>query len=130
MKKIRVLLTKGGLDGHERGVMVVLNMLREAGMEVIYTGLFQTPEQIVQSVIEEDADVLGLSSMSGGHVTLFPQILNLLEEKGVDNVLFIGGGAIPEKDAKEIKALGVAEIFRPGATSDEIVSFIRNGVRK
>ena len=130
MKKIRVLIAKAGLDGHDRGAMVLVYMLRDAGMEVIFTGIHQTPEQIVQSALEEDVDVLGLSSMSGAHNTLFPKILNLLKEKGLGDVLFIGGGIIPEKDAREIKELGVAEIFRPGTTSDQIINFIRNKIRK
>ena len=130
MKKIKVLIAKAGLDGHDRGAMVLVYMLRDAGMEVIFTGIRQTPEQIAQTALEEDVDVVGLSSMSGAHKTLFPKILNLLKEKGLGDVLFIGGGIIPEKDAKELKEVGVDEIFRPGTTSEQIINFIRDNVRK
>lgn len=130
MKKIKVLIAKAGLDGHDRGAMVLVYMLRDAGMEVIFTGIHQTPEQIVQTALEEDVDVVGLSSMSGAHKTLFPKILNLLKEKGLGDVLFIGGGIIPEKDARELKELGIAEIFRPGTPSTQIINFIRDNVRK
>lgn len=130
MKKIKVLIAKAGLDGHDRGAMVLVYMLRDAGMEVIFTGIRQTPEQIAQTALEEDVDVVGLSSMSGAHKTLFPKILNLLKEKGLGDVLFIGGGIIPEKDAKELKEAGVSEIFRPGTTSEQIINFIRDNVRK
>ena len=127
-KRIRVLLAKLGLDGHDRGVRVVARALRDAGMEVIYTGLHQTPEQIVETVIQEDADAVGLSILSGAHMTLVPKVVELLREQGVDDVLITVGGTIPAEDAPELKKLGVAEVFTPGASTDEIVEFIRSAV--
>jgi methylmalonyl-CoA mutase C-terminal domain/subunit len=124
-RKIRVLVAKPGLDGHDRGAKVVARALRDAGMEVIYTGLRQTPEQIVQAVIQEDVDVLCLSSLSGAHDYLFPRIVDLLREKGAGDVLVIGGGVIPEEDIPALKEAGVAEIFGPGSFTSDIVDYIR-----
>jgi methylmalonyl-CoA mutase C-terminal domain/subunit len=127
-RKIRVLVAKPGLDGHDRGAKVVAAALRDAGMEVIYTGLHQTPEMIAQAALEEDADVIALSSLSGAHMTLFPRVLAALAEKGVTNVLVIGGGIIPEEDIATLKQAGVRQIFTPGATTDEIVAWVRENV--
>jgi methylmalonyl-CoA mutase, C-terminal domain len=112
----RVIVAKPGLDGHDRGAKVISRALRDAGFEVIYTGLHQTPEQIVQAVIQEDADAVGLSLLSGAHMTLFPRVIDLLRENGADDVLVFGGGIIPDADIPKLKELGVAEIFTPGAT--------------
>ena len=125
---IRVLVAKPGLDGHDRGAKVVARALRDAGMEVIYTGLHQTPEQIVETVIQEDADAVGLSILSGAHMTLVPRIAELLDEQGVEDVVLVVGGTIPSDDIPELKQLGVSEIFTPGAPVQEIVDFIRNSV--
>ena len=127
-RKIRVVVAKPGLDGHDRGAKIIARALRDAGMEVIYTGLHQTPEQIVATVIQEDADALGLSILSGAHMTLVPKVINLLREQGVDDVVVTVGGTIPSEDVAELKRLGVAEVFTPGASTDEIVEFIRNAV--
>ena len=129
MGKIRVIVAKAGLDGHDRGAKVVARALRDAGVEVIYTGLHQTPEQIVETVIQEDADAVGLSILSGAHMTLVPRILELLREQGADDVVVTLGGTIPSDDVKELKELGVAEVFTPGASTQEAVEFIRNAVR-
>ena len=123
--KIRVVVAKPGLDGHDRGAKIIARALRDAGMEVIYTGLHQTPEQIVETVIQEDADAVGLSILSGAHMTLVPRILDGLRENDVDDVLVVVGGTIPADDARELKALGVAEVFTPGAPTQAIVEFIR-----
>ena len=123
--KIRVVVAKPGLDGHDRGARVVASALRDAGMEVIYTGLHQTPEQIVETVIQEDADAVGISILSGAHMTLIPRILELLRENEVDDVLVLVGGTIPGADAAELKEAGVAEIFTPGAPTSAIVDFLR-----
>jgi len=128
-KKIRVVVAKPGLDGHDRGAKIIARALRDAGMEVIYTGLHQTPEQIVETVIQEDADAVGLSILSGAHMTLVPRILELLREQGVDDVVVTLGGTIPSDDVKELKELGVAEVFTPGASTQEAVEFIRSAVR-
>jgi methylmalonyl-CoA mutase C-terminal domain/subunit len=128
-KKIRVVVAKPGLDGHDRGAKIIARALRDAGMEVIYTGLHQTPEQIVETVIQEDADAVGLSILSGAHMTLVPRILDLLREQGVDDVVVTLGGTIPPEDVKELKELGVAEVFTPGASTEQAVQFIRNAVR-
>jgi len=125
--RIRVVVAKPGLDGHDRGAKVVARALRDAGMEVIYTGLHQTPEQIVETAIQEDADVVGLSILSGAHMTLVPRVVELLAEQGVEDVLVTVGGTIPADDIPELKRLGVAEVFTPGAGTDEIVDFIRSG---
>ncbi len=123
--KIRVVIAKVGLDGHDRGAKVIARALRDAGMEVIYTGLHQTPEQIVETVIQEDADAVGVSILSGAHMTLIPRILELLRENEVDDVLVLVGGTIPGDDGRELKELGVAEIFTPGAPTSAIVDFLR-----
>lgn len=129
-KKIRVLIAKPGLDGHDRGAKVVARALRDAGMEVIYTGLHQTPEQIVSSALQEDVDVVGLSCLSGAHMTLFPKVVNLLKEKGADDILIIGGGIIPEDDKEELEKNGIAKIFLPGTPTSEIIEFIKENVKK
>ncbi|MGE5354437.1 MAG: cobalamin B12-binding domain-containing protein, partial [Acidobacteriota bacterium] len=113
-KKIRVLVAKAGLDGHDRGAKVIAAALRDAGMEVIYTGLRQTPEMIVEAAIQEDVDVIGISILSGAHMTIFPRIMSLMKEKGLNDVLLTGGGIIPEGDLKELKNIGVGELFTPG----------------
>jgi methylmalonyl-CoA mutase C-terminal domain/subunit len=124
-RKIRVVVAKPGLDGHDRGAKIIARALRDAGMEVIYTGLHQTPEQIAETVIQEDADAVGLSILSGAHMTLVPKVVALLAAQGVDDVLVTVGGTIPADDIPELKELGVAEVFTPGAGTDEIVEFIR-----
>jgi methylmalonyl-CoA mutase cobalamin-binding domain/chain len=128
-RKIRVVVAKPGLDGHDRGAKIIARALRDAGMEVIYTGLHQTPEQIVETVIQEDADAVGLSILSGAHMTLIPRILEGLKERDADDVVVIAGGTIPGEDISELKSLGVAEIFTPGAATQEIIDFVRNAVR-
>jgi len=127
-RKIRVVVAKPGLDGHDRGAKIIARALRDAGMEVIYTGLHQTPEQIVETVIQEDADAVGLSILSGAHMTLVPRILELLKEQGAEDVVVTAGGTIPSEDVAELKELGVDEIFTPGATTDEAIDFIREAV--
>jgi methylmalonyl-CoA mutase C-terminal domain/subunit len=128
-KKIRVVVAKPGLDGHDRGAKIIARALRDAGMEVIYTGLHQTPEQIVETVIQEDADAVGLSILSGAHMTLVPRIMELLREQGIDDVIVTVGGTIPSEDIEELKALGVAEVFTPGASTQQAIDFIRGAVR-
>jgi methylmalonyl-CoA mutase C-terminal domain/subunit len=128
-RKIRVVVAKPGLDGHDRGAKIIARALRDAGMEVIYTGLHQTPEQIAATVIQEDADAIGLSILSGAHMTLVPRVVELLREQGADDVVLTVGGTIPNDDIPELKKLGVAEIFTPGASTDDIVEFIRGAVR-
>jgi methylmalonyl-CoA mutase, C-terminal domain len=127
-RKIRVVVAKPGLDGHDRGAKIIARALRDAGMEVIYTGLHQTPEQIAATVIQEDADAIGLSILSGAHMTLVPRVVELLREQGAEDVVLTVGGTIPNDDIPELKKLGVAEIFTPGASTDEIVDFIRGAV--
>jgi methylmalonyl-CoA mutase C-terminal domain/subunit len=127
---IRVLVAKPGLDGHDRGAKVVAKALRDAGMEVIYTGLRQTPEMIVETAIQEDVDVIGLSCLSGAHMTLFPKVMELLKAKGVKDIIVTGGGIIPTEDVPRLKKAGIAEVFGPGTTSDEIVSFIKKNVKQ
>jgi methylmalonyl-CoA mutase C-terminal domain/subunit len=127
-ERIRVVVAKPGLDGHDRGAKVVARALRDAGMEVIYTGLHQTPEQIVETVIQEDADCVGLSVLSGAHMTLFTRLLQLLEERGAGDVTVFGGGIIPTEDIGELEKLGVAKVFTPGATMDEIVTWVQSHV--
>jgi methylmalonyl-CoA mutase C-terminal domain/subunit len=122
---IRVLVAKPGLDGHDRGAKVIARALRDAGMEVIYTGLRQTPEMIVNAALQEDVQVIGLSILSGAHNAIMPRILELLREKGMGDVIVIAGGIIPSEDAAELKKLGVAEVFQPGASLEKIVQFIR-----
>lgn len=125
-KKIRVLVAKAGLDGHDRGAKVVAAALRDAGMEVIYTGLRKTPEMIVEAALQEDVDVIGISLLSGAHMTIFPKVLELMKEKGLDDVLLFGGGIIPRKDIEGLKRMGVGELFTPGALTQDIVSYIRS----
>ncbi len=128
MKKIRVLIAKPGLDGHDRGAKVVARALRDAGMEVIYTGLHQTPEQIVEAAIQEDVDVVGLSCLSGAHMTLFPRVVQLLKEKGAGDILVTAGGIIPDEDIPRLKKAGIAATFGPGTSLKEIVEFHRKNV--
>jgi methylmalonyl-CoA mutase C-terminal domain/subunit len=128
-KKIRVVVAKPGLDGHDRGAKIIARALRDAGMEVIYTGLHQTPEQIAETVLQEDADAVGLSILSGAHMTLVPRVVALLKEQGADDVVVTVGGTIPADDIPELKELGVAEVFTPGSSTQEIVDFIRSSVR-
>ncbi len=125
-QKIRVLIAKAGLDGHDRGAKVVAAALRDAGMEVIYTGLRKTPEMIVQAALQEDVDAIGLSILSGAHMTLFPRVLQLMKEKRLNDVLLFGGGIIPAKDIGELKSIGVGEIFTPGASTNDIVDYVRS----
>jgi methylmalonyl-CoA mutase C-terminal domain/subunit len=127
-ERIRVVVAKPGLDGHDRGAKVVARALRDAGMEVVYTGLHQTPEQIVETVVQEDADAVGLSVLSGAHMTLFERLAELLRERGIDDVVVFGGGIIPDEDIPELERLGVARIFTPGATTTEIVDWVRANV--
>lgn len=126
IKSKRVLLAKPGLDGHDRGVKVVARALRDAGMEVIYLGLHQTPEQIVQAAIEEDVEVVGLSSLAGAHMTIFPKVIELLRGRGAADIKVIGGGIIPEKDIAELEQLGVTKVFTPGTPTSEIVGFVQD----
>jgi methylmalonyl-CoA mutase, C-terminal domain len=127
-ERIRVVIAKPGLDGHDRGAKVVARALRDAGMEVVYTGLHQTPEQIVETVVQEDADAVGLSVLSGAHMTLFTRLAELMRERGVDDVVVFGGGIIPDEDVPELAKLGVARVFTPGATTTEIVDWVRANV--
>ena len=127
---IRVLVAKPGLDGHDRGAKIIARALRDAGMEVIYTGLRQTPEMIVNAAIQEDVQVIGLSILSGAHNAIMPRIMELLREKEMTDVLVVVGGIIPDEDANELKKIGVAEVFQPGASLEKIVSFIRESVQQ
>ncbi|MGH2995878.1 MAG: cobalamin B12-binding domain-containing protein [Gaiellaceae bacterium] len=127
-KKIRVVIAKPGLDGHDRGAKIIARALRDAGMEVIYTGLHQTPEQIVETAVQEDADAVGISILSGAHMTLVPRILEGLRESGAEDVLVVVGGTIPKDDVAALKDQGVAEVFTPGAPVSEIVEFLRSSV--
>ena len=127
-ERIRVVIAKPGLDGHDRGAKVVARALRDAGMEVVYTGLHQTPEQIVETVVQEDADAVGLSVLSGAHMTLFRRLAELMTDRGIDDVVVFGGGIIPDADLPELERLGVAKIFTPGATTTEIVDWVREHV--
>ncbi|MFN3324862.1 MAG: cobalamin B12-binding domain-containing protein [Bryobacteraceae bacterium] len=129
-KRIRVLVAKPGLDGHDRGAKVIARALRDAGMEVIYTGLRQTPEMIVNAALQEDVQVIGLSILSGAHNAIVPRLMQLLREKGMSDVLVIVGGIIPDEDAERLKKEGVAAVFQPGASLDEIVSFIRASLKQ
>jgi methylmalonyl-CoA mutase C-terminal domain/subunit len=126
--KIRVVVAKPGLDGHDRGAKIIARALRDAGMEVIYTGLHQTPEQIAETAIQEDADAVGLSILSGAHLTLVPRVVELLREQGADDVLVTVGGTIPNDDIPELEKLGVAAVFTPGTSTDDIVEFMRDAV--
>lgn len=125
---IRVLIAKPGLDGHDRGAKVVARALRDAGMEVIYTGLRQTPQQIVNAVVQEDVQVLGMSILSGAHNQLFPEVMRLMKEKGVDDVLVFGGGIIPDSDIPGLKACGVSAIFQPGTSTEDVVAYIHQAL--
>ena len=128
-KVIRVLVAKPGLDGHDRGAKVVARALRDAGMEVIYTGLRQTPEMIVEAALQEDVDVIGLSILSGAHTVLFPRVMDLLKEKGLRDVLVVAGGIIPDDDMAVVREIGIAKVFGPGTSTGDIVAFIRANVR-
>jgi methylmalonyl-CoA mutase C-terminal domain/subunit len=127
-RTIRVVVAKPGLDGHDRGAKIIARALRDAGMEVIYTGLHQTPEQIAATVVQEDADAVGLSILSGAHMTLVPRVVEMLREQGAEDVVVTVGGTIPADDVPELKKLGIAEVFTPGASTDEIVEFVRGAV--
>ena len=127
-KKIRVLVAKPGLDGHDRGAKVIIRALRDAGFEVIYTGLRRTPEEIVSAAIQEDADVIGLSILSGAHSVLFPKVMSLLDQKGIDDIQVIAGGIIPEKDIPNLKKIGIAAVFLPGSSTKDIVRWIQENV--
>jgi len=129
-KKIRVLVAKVGLDGHDRGAKVVAAALRDAGMEVIYSGLRKTPEMIVEAAIQEDVDAIGVSILSGAHMTVFPKIIGLLKEKGMGDVLLFGGGIIPDSDIETLKRMGVGELFTPGASTHGIVEYIQSWVHE
>lgn len=130
MKKIRVLVAKPGLDGHDRGAKVIVRALRDAGMEVIYTGLRKTPEEIVNAAIQEDVDALLLSILSGAHNYLFPRIMEGLKEKGADDILVIGGGVIPSEDIPALKSIGISEIFGPGTPTQTIINFVKENIHK
>ena len=129
-RKIRVLAAKPGLDGHDRGIKVICAALRDAGMEVIYTGLRQTPEQIVSAAVQEDVDVIAMSCLSGAHGYLFPKVMELLKGKGISDILVLGGGIIPEEDVPGLKSAGIAEIFTPGTDTNDIAKYIREHIRK
>jgi methylmalonyl-CoA mutase C-terminal domain/subunit len=129
MRRVRVVVAKPGLDGHDRGAKIVARALRDAGFEVIYTGLHQTPEQVVATAIQEDADAIGLSVLSGAHNYLFRRVLELLREKGAEDIAVFGGGIIPAEDIRELKALGVKELFTPGTSTQDIVRFVREHIR-
>jgi methylmalonyl-CoA mutase C-terminal domain/subunit len=128
-RKIRVLIAKPGLDGHDRGAKVVARALRDAGMEVIYTGIRQTPEQIANAAIQEDVDIVGLSSLSGAHNNLFPKVVQILREKDAGDILVFGGGIIPVDDIQELKKTGIQEIFQPGASTEDIIKYIKENVK-
>jgi len=129
-RPIRILIAKVGLDGHDRGAKVIASFLRDAGMEVIYTGLRQTPEKVVNTALQEDVDAIGISILSGAHMTVFPKILKLLEKKGLTDVLLTGGGIIPEKDMQELNKLGVGKLFAPGTETSIIVKYIKDWVNE
>ncbi len=129
-RPIRVLVAKPGLDGHDRGAKVIARALRDAGMEVIYTGLRQTPEQIVQTAIQEDVDVIGLSILSGAHNHLFPKVVKLLKEEGIDDVLVIGGGVIPDEDIPKLKEAGIEAIFTPGTSTKDVIEYIKDNIKR
>ena len=129
-RPIRVLVAKVGLDGHDRGAKIIATALRDAGMEVIYTGLRQTPEMVVNAALQEDVDAIGISILSGAHMTVFPKIMHLMKEKEMDDVLVTGGGIIPEDDMKELNAMGVGKLFAPGATTKDIADYIKEWVKE
>jgi methylmalonyl-CoA mutase C-terminal domain/subunit len=127
-KRLRILVAKPGLDGHDRGAKIIARALRDGGFEVIYTGLHQTPEMIAEAAVQEDADAVGLSVLSGAHMTLFPEVMRLLKERGADDVAVFGGGIIPDDDAAKLKQLGVRQIFTPGASTEDIAKWVRENV--
>ena len=129
-RPLRVLVAKVGLDGHDRGAKVIATALRDSGMEVIYTGLRQTPEMVVSAALQEDVDAIGVSILSGAHMTVFPRILDLMKEKGLNDVLLTGGGIVPEEDIKELNALGVGKLFAPGTPTSEIANYIKDWVKE
>ena len=129
-RPVRVLVAKVGLDGHDRGARIIATALRDAGMEVIYTGLRQTPEMVVNAALQEDVDAIGISILSGAHMTVFPKIIALMKEKNMNDVLLTGGGIIPDEDRRELQALGVGELFPPGTPTHEIAGYIRNWVKE
>jgi len=129
-RKIRVLAAKPGLDGHDRGIKVICAALRDSGMEVIYTGLRQTPEQIVSAAVQEDVDVIAMSCLSGAHGYPFPRVMEILKDKGISDILVLGGGIIPEEDVPDLKASGIAEIFGPGTDTHDIATYIQGNIRK
>jgi methylmalonyl-CoA mutase, C-terminal domain len=129
-KPIRVLVAKVGLDGHDRGAKVIATALRDAGMEVIYTGLRQSPEMVVQAALQEDVDAIGISILSGAHMTIFPKVYQLMQEKGLSNTLLTGGGIIPEEDSAKLSAMGIGTLFSPGANTSDIADYIKNWVAK
>ena len=128
-RRLRILIAKPGLDGHDRGAKIIARALRDAGVEVIYTGLHQTPEMIVEAALQEDVDAIGLSVLSGAHMTLFPAVLDLLRQRGVDDLPVFGGGIVPPQDIAELKQQGVREVFTPGASTDDIVAWARNSLQ-
>jgi methylmalonyl-CoA mutase, C-terminal domain len=127
-KRLRILVAKPGLDGHDRGAKIIARALRDGGFEVIYTGLHQTPEMIAEAALQEDVDAVGLSVLSGAHMTLFPEVIRLLKDKGAGDVAVFGGGIIPAEDAKKLKELGVQQVFTPGASTEDIVKWVRDNV--
>jgi methylmalonyl-CoA mutase C-terminal domain/subunit len=127
-KRLRILVAKPGLDGHDRGAKIIARALRDGGFEVVYTGLHQTPEMIAEAAVQEDVDAVGLSILSGAHMTLFPEVMKLLKERGAADVAVFGGGIIPDDDAAKLKAIGVREIFTPGASTEDIVKWVRENV--
>jgi methylmalonyl-CoA mutase C-terminal domain/subunit len=127
-RPVRILVAKVGLDGHDRGAKVIATTLRDAGMEVIYTGLRQTPEMVVNTALQEDVDALGISILSGAHMTVFPRVMQLMKDKGMNNVLITGGGIIPDEDMKELQSIGIGQLFPPGTPTADIVSYINNWV--
>ncbi len=128
-KRLRILVAKPGLDGHDRGAKIIARALRDGGFEVVYTGLHQTPEMIAEAAVQEDVDAVGLSVLSGAHMTLFPEVIKLLKERGAADVAVFGGGIIPDDDAVKLKGLGVREIFTPGASTEDIVKWVRENVQ-
>jgi methylmalonyl-CoA mutase C-terminal domain/subunit len=128
-KRLRILVAKPGLDGHDRGAKIIARALRDSGFEVIYTGLHQTPEMIAEAAVQEDVDAVGLSILSGAHMTLFPEVMRLLKEKGAEDVALFGGGIIPDEDAKKLRELGVRQIFTPGASTEDIIKWVRENVQ-
>jgi methylmalonyl-CoA mutase, C-terminal domain len=128
-RKLRLMVAKPGLDGHDRGARIIARAFRDAGFEVVYTGLHQTPESIVLAAIQEDVDMVGLSSLAGAHMYLFPEVVRLLKEKGVDDIVVVGGGIIPDEDITRLRSLGVAQVFTPGARLDDIVKWVSENVK-